>query len=157
MKKTRVIILCGGRSAEHEISLLSARNVLQALDRERYEPVVVGIDKLGHWRRESARTLEAATGDPRSVALDARASAVFEMRSMAPPGSLPGRVLPGAVLPRVSPDAAAVDPASSGLPGAVLAGPTPAATAEGASVGRSSDAISSSASASGVIDARPSR
>lgn len=76
MKKTRVIILCGGRSAEHEISLLSARNVLQALDRERYEPVVVGIDKLGHWRQESARTLEAATGDPRNVALDARASAV---------------------------------------------------------------------------------
>jgi D-alanine-D-alanine ligase len=76
MKKTRVIILCGGRSAEHEISLLSARNVLQALDRDRYEPVVVGIDKLGHWRRESERTLEAAAGDPRNVALDARAPGV---------------------------------------------------------------------------------
>jgi D-alanine-D-alanine ligase len=76
MKKTRVIILCGGRSAEHEISLLSARNVLQALDRERFEPVVVGIDKLGHWRRESERTLEAAAGDPRLVALDANAPVV---------------------------------------------------------------------------------
>jgi D-alanine-D-alanine ligase len=75
-KKTRVIVLCGGRSAEHEISLLSARNVLQALDRDRFEPVVVGIDKLGHWRRESTRTLEAATGDPRSVALDAQAPSV---------------------------------------------------------------------------------
>src|SRR5262245_18095283 len=76
MKKTRVIILCGGRSAEHEISLLSARNVLHALDRDRFEPVVVGIDKLGHWRRESERTLEAAAGDPRLVALDAAAPAV---------------------------------------------------------------------------------
>ncbi|HSZ84106.1 MAG TPA: D-alanine--D-alanine ligase family protein, partial [Polyangia bacterium] len=70
MKKTRVIILFGGRSAEHEISLLSARNVLNALDRDRFEPVLVGIDKLGRWRRESERTLEAATGDPRLVALD---------------------------------------------------------------------------------------
>jgi D-alanine-D-alanine ligase len=76
MTKTRVIILFGGRSAEHEISLLSARNILHALDRERFEPVLVGIDKLGHWRRESERTLEAATGDPRLLALDAAAPAI---------------------------------------------------------------------------------
>ena len=76
MKKTRVIILFGGRSAEHEISLLSARNILHALDRERFEPVLVGIDKLGHWRRESERTLEAASGDPRLLALDTGAPPV---------------------------------------------------------------------------------
>jgi D-alanine-D-alanine ligase len=76
MKKTRVIILFGGRSAEHEISLLSARNILGALDRERFEPVLVGIDKLGHWRRESERTLEAAKGDPRLLALNANAPEV---------------------------------------------------------------------------------
>jgi D-alanine-D-alanine ligase len=88
MKKTRVIILFGGRSAEHEISLLSARNVLHALDRERFEPVLVGIDKLGHWRRESERTLEAATGDPRLVALDARAPAVSIEQGLALPERL---------------------------------------------------------------------
>jgi D-alanine-D-alanine ligase len=76
MKKTRVIILFGGRSAEHEVSLLSARNILAALDRERFEPVLVGIDKLGHWRRESERTLEAAQGNPRLLALNANAPAV---------------------------------------------------------------------------------
>jgi D-alanine-D-alanine ligase len=76
MKKTRVIILFGGRSAEHEVSLLSARNIVNALDRERFEPVLVGIDKLGHWRRESERTLEAAKGDPRLLALNASAPAV---------------------------------------------------------------------------------
>jgi D-alanine-D-alanine ligase len=76
MKKTRVIILFGGRSAEHEVSLLSARNVLGALDRERFEPVLLGIDKQGRWRRESERTLQAAAGDPRLVALDARAPTV---------------------------------------------------------------------------------
>ena len=76
MNKTRVIILFGGRSAEHEVSLLSARNIVNALDRERFEPVLVGIDKLGHWRRESERTLEAAKGDPRLLALNANAPAV---------------------------------------------------------------------------------
>ena len=76
MTKTRVIILFGGRSAEHEVSLLSARNVLHALDRERFEPVLVGIDKLGHWRRESELTLEAAHGDPRLLRLNARAPEV---------------------------------------------------------------------------------
>ena len=49
MKKTRVIILFGGRSAEHEISLLSARNVLSALDRTRFEPVLVGIVASVAW------------------------------------------------------------------------------------------------------------
>jgi len=45
--KLRVAILFGGRSAEHEVSLNSARNVLQAMDREKYEPLLIGIDKKG--------------------------------------------------------------------------------------------------------------
>ncbi len=76
MKKTRVIILFGGRSAEHEISILSARNVLAALDRERFEPVLVGIDRAGRWHQESERTLAGATGDPRALALDPAAPTV---------------------------------------------------------------------------------
>jgi len=69
VKKTRVIILFGGRSAEHEVSLLSARNVLLALDRDRFEPQLVGIDKQGHWRIEPERTLLEAAGDPRMLKL----------------------------------------------------------------------------------------
>jgi D-alanine-D-alanine ligase len=90
MKKTRVIILFGGRSAEHEISLLSARNVLSALDRTRFEPVLVGIDKAGRWHRESERTLAAAAGDPRRVMLDASAPAVAMEEALVSraPGSL---------------------------------------------------------------------
>src|SRR5688572_30558177 len=84
MKKTRVVILFGGRSAEHEISLLSARNVLTALDRSRFEPVLIGIDKAGHWHRESERTLEAAAGDPRRVMLDAAAPAVAMEAALVP-------------------------------------------------------------------------
>jgi D-alanine-D-alanine ligase len=74
--KTRVIILFGGRSAEHEISILSARNVLAALDRQRFEPVLIGIDRAGGWHLESERTLAAATGSPRALALDPAAPPV---------------------------------------------------------------------------------
>jgi D-alanine-D-alanine ligase len=69
VKKTRVIILFGGRSAEHEVSLLSARNVFLALDRDRFEPMLVGIDKQGRWRIEPDKTLIDATGDPRMLKL----------------------------------------------------------------------------------------
>jgi len=47
VSKVRIIILFGGRSAEHEVSLLSARNIFVALDRDRFEPVLIGIDKPG--------------------------------------------------------------------------------------------------------------
>jgi D-alanine-D-alanine ligase len=69
--RTRVIVLFGGRSAEHEISLLSARNVYLALDRQRFEPLPVSIDKQGRWRVEPEQTLLGATGDPRQVRLQA--------------------------------------------------------------------------------------
>ena len=71
MKKIRVLVLFGGRSAEHEVSLLSARNVLLALDRERFEPLLVGIDKQGRWRIEPEQTLLNAKGDPRLLKLNA--------------------------------------------------------------------------------------
>ena len=71
MKKTRVIILFGGRSAEHEVSLLSARNVFLALDRSRFEPLLIGIDKQGRWRAEPTENLLNATGDPRTLRLAA--------------------------------------------------------------------------------------
>jgi D-alanine-D-alanine ligase len=49
MKKLRVGILFGGRSGEHEVSLLSAASVLKAIDRTRYEVVPIGITKQGRW------------------------------------------------------------------------------------------------------------
>ena len=48
-KKLRVGILFGGRSGEHEVSLLSAASVLKAIDRSRYEVVPIGITKQGRW------------------------------------------------------------------------------------------------------------
>jgi len=68
--RLRVAILFGGRSAEHEISLLSARFVLESLDPERFEPVLVGIDKSGRWLLQDGARLLAQARDPRAVALD---------------------------------------------------------------------------------------
>jgi len=42
-------IICGGRSAEHEVSLISAQNVLKELPADLYQSVVIGIDKQGEW------------------------------------------------------------------------------------------------------------
>jgi D-alanine-D-alanine ligase len=49
MKKIRVGILFGGRSGEHEVSLLSAASVLKAIDHSKYDVVPVGITKQGQW------------------------------------------------------------------------------------------------------------
>src|SRR3984885_6038486 len=49
MQKLRVGILFGGRSGEHEVSLLSAASLLNAIDKEKYEVVPIGITKDGRW------------------------------------------------------------------------------------------------------------
>jgi len=49
MKKLRVGILFGGRSGEHEISLLSAASVFKAIDKDKFEVVPIGITKEGRW------------------------------------------------------------------------------------------------------------
>ncbi len=49
MKKTNVAILFGGKSGEHEVSLQSAKNVFNAIDKKKYNPVVIKIDKSGKW------------------------------------------------------------------------------------------------------------
>jgi D-alanine-D-alanine ligase len=48
-KKLRVAVLFGGRSGEHEVSLMSARSVIAALDPEKYEIFPVGITHAGNW------------------------------------------------------------------------------------------------------------
>ncbi len=72
----RVVILFGGRSAEHEVSILSARNIWLALDRTRFSPALISIDKQGRWRREPESTLARAVGDPTKLALDPAAPPV---------------------------------------------------------------------------------
>ena len=70
--KTRVVVLFGGRSAEHEISILSARFVAGALDPARFEPLLVGIAPSGRWHHLAA----IPEGDARTVRIDESAPVV---------------------------------------------------------------------------------
>ena len=51
-KKRKVAILYGGRSVEHQVSINSAKNVYQFMDKERFEPVLIGIAQDGSWHLE---------------------------------------------------------------------------------------------------------
>lgn len=57
MKKIKVAILFGGKSAEHEVSVQSAKNIYNAIDKQKYVVVVIGIDKKGHWHISSGEQL----------------------------------------------------------------------------------------------------
>ncbi|MDK4705178.1 hypothetical protein PH562_23210 [Rhizobium sp. CNPSo 4062] len=49
MSKLRVAVLFGDQSTEHEVSVMSDRNVVKAIDGARYEIVPILIDRTGHW------------------------------------------------------------------------------------------------------------
>lgn len=49
MNKTKVAIICGGPSSEHEISCLSGAGVLKGLDKTRFEAILIGITQVGEW------------------------------------------------------------------------------------------------------------
>ena len=70
MSKVRVGIIFGGRSAEHEVSLQSARNIVDALDRSRFEPILIGIDKAGHWHLNDTSNFLINQENPALIALN---------------------------------------------------------------------------------------
>lgn len=69
VKKMRVAIVFGGQSAEHEVSLQSARNIVEALDREKFNPVLIGIDKKGKWHLSDDSHYLLNQDRPESIAL----------------------------------------------------------------------------------------
>ncbi|MBN1155260.1 D-alanine--D-alanine ligase [candidate division KSB1 bacterium] len=68
-KKLRVGILFGGKSAEHEVSLLSARNVVQAIDKDKFDLVLIGIEKSGRWQLNDINEYLVNPDDPKKVRL----------------------------------------------------------------------------------------
>ncbi len=56
-QKLKVAVICGGRSAEHEVSIQSARNIVRALNPEKYEVQAIGIAKSGEWYRVKTESL----------------------------------------------------------------------------------------------------
>jgi D-alanine-D-alanine ligase len=78
MKKIRVGVLFGGRSGEHEVSLLSAASVMKAIDKSKYEVEPIGITKQGQWvidahadqllKGEYKESQHLRAGDPEATA-----------------------------------------------------------------------------------------
>ena len=66
-KKIRVGVLFGGRSAEHEVSLLSAKTIVEAMDKEKYEIVLIGINKAGEWFLHPDLTCLSNASDPKKI------------------------------------------------------------------------------------------
>jgi len=87
-KKIRLGILFGGRSGEHDVSLVSAASVIKALDPEKYEIIPIGITREGRWRIGSGalqllpQVLE--TGEPVTPSVDPTGPKLLPMSASVP-------------------------------------------------------------------------
>lgn len=68
--KTRVAILFGGKSGEHEVSIVSALSIFSALDKDKYDVTLVGIDKTGRWLLPDQTRILAQKSNPRLIMLN---------------------------------------------------------------------------------------
>lgn len=69
-QKIRVGIIFGGKSAEHEVALQSAKNIIEAIDKNKYELVLIGIDKQGKWHLHATASYLLFENDPRRISLN---------------------------------------------------------------------------------------
>lgn len=69
-RKIRLGILFGGRSSEHEISLLSARSIIEAVDRNLYDVSLIGIGKDGRWLGAAGESYLLNASDPKKIAIN---------------------------------------------------------------------------------------
>jgi len=76
-RKKRVVVLYGGRSGEHEVSINSAASVMAALDRDKYQVVPVMITRQGSWLAGAAPEEMAQGADPADLVASGRAEKVY--------------------------------------------------------------------------------
>lgn len=69
MGKISVGIVFGGKSAEHEVSLQSAKNIIDAIDRDKYHVVLIGVDKEGGWQINDEASFLLNEQDPEAIEL----------------------------------------------------------------------------------------
>lgn len=105
-KKLRVGILFGGRSGEHEVSLLSAASILKAIDRRKFEVVPIGITKEGRW----------LTAGDSGVLLEQGDAALAQKLRAGDPAATPG----ARVLHEGNPTLLAPEPGSQGAAGKAI-------------------------------------
>ncbi len=65
----KILILCGGKSGEHQVSLQSAKNIIEAIDKNKYSIVIVGIDKIGQWFLYSQNNFLDNINSPQKIKL----------------------------------------------------------------------------------------
>ncbi len=75
-KKINVGIIFGGKSAEHEVSLQSAKNVIEAIDKEKYNPILIGIDKTGRWLLNDNTKFLLNSDNPKLIKLNQASESV---------------------------------------------------------------------------------
>lgn len=80
-EKLKVALLYGGRSVEHEISIRSASNVAANIDRQKYDVVLLGIDKQGSWFLKDAVDASIDEGVPVAIRLDATNPVLIELKN----------------------------------------------------------------------------
>src|SRR6185437_11181271 len=83
-KKLRVGVLFGGRSGEHEVSLLSAASILKAIDRNKFDVVPIGITKEGRW---------LAAADATGLLAGGHSAAARKLRAGDPAATLGAKLL----------------------------------------------------------------
>ncbi|GHM98670.1 D-alanine--D-alanine ligase [Cytophagales bacterium WSM2-2] len=71
MSKKKIAILFGGRSVEHGVSINSARNIFEFIDKKKFKPYLIGITEKGDWRLTRKVTSEIKKGEKLSLRLDA--------------------------------------------------------------------------------------
>ncbi|WP_066175822.1 D-alanine--D-alanine ligase [Bacillus marinisedimentorum] len=69
-KKLRVGLVFGGKSAEHEVSLQSAKNIVDAIDKDKYDVTLLGIDKEGKWHLNDSSKYLINEENPKLIQLN---------------------------------------------------------------------------------------
>jgi len=78
MKKKLIIgLIFGGKSGEHEVSLVSARSIFAALDKKKYDVKLIGIDKVGKWHLGNPKNFWLNAGDTKKIRLNPKSTSVM--------------------------------------------------------------------------------
>ena len=85
MCKKRIGVLFGGRSEEHEVSLISASSVIRTLDSEKFVPIYIGITRNGKWKKYDGPAEKIQDGSWEETATDLEPGQLSEIVDFALP------------------------------------------------------------------------
>ena len=81
-KKIKIALIFGGKSVEHEVSLQSAKNIIEALDKDKYEIVLISINKDGFWSIKNQNNFLLNDSDPKLISLNPDSSKLQQEESL---------------------------------------------------------------------------